>query len=88
MNLVINGPMYLVVAILLYVGFSDAAAGRATPGTIMAAITYTTQLLNGILMLVMLFQIISRGLVSKSPANARWGKLFSELVFAGQEAMV
>ncbi len=88
MNPVINGPMYLVVAILLYVGFSDAAAGRATPGTIMAAITYTTQLLNGILMLVMLFQIISRGLVSKSPANARWRKLFSELVFAGQEAMV
>ena len=30
----------------------------------MAAITYTTQLLNGILMLVMLFQNISRGLVS------------------------
>ncbi len=27
----------------------------------MAAITYTTQLLNGILMLVMLFQNISRG---------------------------
>ena len=30
----------------------------------MAAITYTTQLLNGILMLVMLFQNISRGLAS------------------------
>ena len=30
----------------------------------MAAISYTTQLLNGILMLVMLFQNISRGIVS------------------------
>ena len=30
----------------------------------MAAITYTTQLLNGVLMLVMLFQSISRGYVS------------------------
>ena len=30
----------------------------------MAALTYTTQLLNGILMLVMLFQNISRGLTS------------------------
>ena len=30
----------------------------------MAAITYTTQLLNGILMLVMLFQTISKGIVS------------------------
>ena len=35
-----------------------------SPGTIMAAITYTTQLLNGILMLVMLFQNISRGIAS------------------------
>ncbi|MCM1237066.1 MAG: ABC transporter ATP-binding protein/permease, partial [Ruminococcus flavefaciens] len=33
-------------------------------GNIMAAITYTTQLLNGILMLVMLFQNISRGYAS------------------------
>ena len=30
----------------------------------MTAITYTTQLLNGILMLVMLFQNISKGIVS------------------------
>ena len=36
----------------------------ATPGNIMAAITYTTQLLNGITMLTLLFQNISRGLVS------------------------
>lgn len=35
-----------------------------SPGTIIAAITYTTQLLNGVLMLVMLFQNISRGYVS------------------------
>ncbi|MDO5786078.1 MAG: ABC transporter ATP-binding protein, partial [Eubacteriales bacterium] len=38
--------------------------GGATPGNIMAAITYTTQLLNGILMLVLLFQNISRGIAS------------------------
>ena len=35
-----------------------------TPGVIMAAITYTTQLLNAILMLVMLFQNISKGITS------------------------
>jgi len=35
-----------------------------TPGDVMAAVTYTTQLLNGVLMLVMLFQNISRGLAS------------------------
>ena len=64
MNPVINAVMYLVVAVLLYVGSFDVAAGATTPGNIMAAITYTTQLLNGVLMLVMLFQNISRGMAS------------------------
>lgn len=39
-------------------------AGATTPGNIMAAITYTTQLLNGIMGLTMLFQNISRGFAS------------------------
>lgn len=64
MNPVINGLMYLVVAAILLVGSFDVGKGMATPGSIMAAITYTTQLLNGILMLVMLFQNISRGYAS------------------------
>lgn len=64
MNPVINGLMYIVVAIILLVGSYKVNGGGATPGNIMAAITYTTQLLNGILMLVMLFQNISRGLAS------------------------
>ena len=64
MNPVINALMYVVVAVILLVGSFEVGGGAATPGTIMAAITYTTQLLNGILMLVMLFQNISRGLAS------------------------
>ncbi len=64
MNPVINALMYVVTAIILKVGALEVANGGATPGTIMAAITYTTQLLHGITMLVMLFQNISRGLVS------------------------
>lgn len=64
MNPVINALMYIVVAVILLAGSYEVRKGIATPGTIMAAITYTTQLLNGILMLVMLFQNISRGLVS------------------------
>lgn len=72
MNPVINALMYLVVAALCWTGSAQVSAGgasanasvSATPGTIMAAITYTTQLLNGILMLVMLFQNISKGLAS------------------------
>ncbi|MGN1140455.1 MAG: ABC transporter ATP-binding protein [Oliverpabstia sp.] len=64
MNPVINGLMYIVVAVILVAGSFEVSTGVTTPGSIMAAITYTTQLLNGILMLVMLFQNISRGLVS------------------------
>lgn len=64
MNPVINALMYVVVTIILLVGSYEADRGAATPGNIMAAITYTTQMLNGILMLVMLFQNISRGLAS------------------------
>lgn len=64
MNPVINALMYLVVAAILLAGLHEAGAGTSTPGDIMAAITYTTQLLNGILGLAMLFQNISRGIAS------------------------
>lgn len=64
MNPVMNALMYLVVTLILVSGSYQIGAGDTTPGVIMAAITYTTQLLNGILMLVMLFQNISKGIVS------------------------
>ena len=64
MNPVINALMYVVVTVILVAGSYEVGGGAATPGNIMAAITYTTQLLNGILGLTMLFQNISRGLAS------------------------
>ncbi len=64
MNPTVNALMYVVVALILLAGSFDVTTAQATPGSIMAAITYTTQLLNGILMLVMLSQNISRGLAS------------------------
>lgn len=64
MNPAINALMYLAVAAICLSGFRQVSGGGATPGVIMAAITYTTQLLHGILMLVMLFQSISKGLAS------------------------
>lgn len=64
MNPVINALMYLVVTVIMLVGSFEVEVGGTTPGNIMAAITYTTQLLNGILMLIMLFQNISRGMAS------------------------
>lgn len=64
MNPVVNALMYIVAAVILLIGSYEAQNGGATPGDIMAALTYTTQLLNSILMLTMLFQNISRGLAS------------------------
>lgn len=64
MNPIMNALMYIVVALIFVVGSIEVNQGLATPGAIMAAMTYTTQLLNGILMLIMLFQNISKGLAS------------------------
>ncbi len=64
MNPVVNALMYVTVAVILLAGSFDVQSGATTPGAVMAAITYTTQLLNGVLMLVMLFQNISRGYAS------------------------
>lgn len=64
MNPVMNALMYVVVVLILLMGSYQVGEHMTTPGTIMAAITYTTQLLNGILMLVMLFQNISKGIAS------------------------
>lgn len=64
MNPLTNGLMYVTVVVILLAGSFEVGKGSATPGTVMAALTYTTQMLNGILMLVMLFQNISRGLAS------------------------
>lgn len=64
MNPAMNALMYVVVVIILLSGSYQVNAQSTTPGVIMAAITYTTQLLNGILMLVMLFQNITKGLAS------------------------
>lgn len=64
MNPVMNALMYFAVTLILVAGFRGAAVGNTTPGAVMAAITYTTTLLNGILMLVMVFQNISRGTAS------------------------
>lgn len=64
MNPVMNALMYVVVVIILLAGSFQVRENMTTPGVIMAAITYTTQLLNGILGLVMLFQNISKGVAS------------------------
>ncbi|MCD7709083.1 MAG: ABC transporter ATP-binding protein/permease [Clostridiales bacterium] len=64
MNPTVTALMYLVVAGILVIGHFRISYGIITPGIIMAAITYTTQLLNSIMNSTMLFQSISRGTAS------------------------
>ena len=64
MNPAMNALMYTAIILILFAGSSQAELGLTTPGTVMAAITYATQLLNGILMLILLFQSISKGVAS------------------------
>ena len=64
MGPVVNMLMNLTIAAILWYGARDVIEGTASPGSIMAAITYTTQLLMGIMMLMMLFQNLSRGFIS------------------------
>lgn len=59
-----NLLMSLVVVALLYRGSVLTGSGAATPGEIMAGITYTGRLLVSILILVMLSQMIARGFAS------------------------
>ena len=60
MNIVLNAA----VVGILYLGAIHVQEGSMAPGTVMAAITYISQILNGMMMLAMIFQTLSRGLVS------------------------
>ena len=60
MNIVLN----IAVVGILYVGSYQVRQGDVAPGMVMAAITYISQILNGMMMLAMIFQTLSRGLAS------------------------
>ena len=60
MNIVLN----VAVAGIIYVGSNQVQKGDIAPGSVMAAITYISQILNGMMMLAMIFQTLSRGLAS------------------------
>ena len=64
LNPVLNSIIYLITAAILVMGSYQVRDGVLMPGAVMAALTYTMRLLHGVLMVVMIFQNISRGLVS------------------------
>lgn len=60
MNIVLN----LSVVAVIYIGSIQVQAGSVTPGNVMAAITYLSQILNSVMMFAMISQSISRGTTS------------------------
>ena len=60
MNIVLN----LAVVAIIYIGGIRVREGAIEPGVVMAAITYISQILTGMMMLAMIFQNVSRGVVS------------------------
>ena len=60
MNIVLN----LTIVAIIKAGSIQVAAGTVTPGVVMAAITYTSQILNVVMRMSMIFQTVSRGVAS------------------------
>ena len=60
MNIILN----LATIAIIYIGSLRVQDGSIAPGTVMAAITYLSQILNGMMMLAMIFQTVTRGITS------------------------
>ena len=65
MNIILN----MAVVALIWIGGIQTRAGAIRPGDVMAAITYISQILNGMMMLAMIFQTFSRGFASGRRLN-------------------
>lgn len=65
MTPVMNITLNLSVVAVIKVGGIQVMAGSATPGNVMAAITYCSQVLNAVMRMTMIFQTASRGVASQ-----------------------
>ena len=64
MTPIMNIIMNVAVVAIIYVGGIQVRSGNVTPGNVMAAITYSSQILNSILMMTNIFQNLNRGFTS------------------------
>lgn len=60
MNIILN----ISIVAIIKVGSVQVAAGGTTPGNVMAAVTYISQILNAVMRATMIFQTVSRGVAS------------------------
>lgn len=60
MNVILN----VSVVAVIWVGGMEVKASAVTPGDVMAAVTYISQILNAVMRMTMIFQTVSRGVAS------------------------
>ena len=60
MNMILNAAIVAIIK----VGAIQVDTGSITPGNVMAAITYISQILNAVMRMTMIFQTVSRGVAS------------------------
>lgn len=72
MDPLMNALMYTLMAVVILIGGQQISLGTASAGAVVAALTYLTQMLNGILMLAMVFMDLARG-------RASWNRLHAVL---------
>ncbi len=60
MNIILN----VSVVAIIKIGSIQVSAGSVTPGDVMAAITYISQLLHAVMRMTMIFQSVTRGVAS------------------------
>lgn len=60
MNIILN----ISIIAIIKIGAIEVQAGAITPGQVMAAITYISQILNAVMRMSMIFQTASRGIAS------------------------
>lgn len=60
MNIILN----VSIVAIIKVGAIQVAGDSVTPGNVMAAVTYLSQILNAVMRMAMIFQSVSRGIAS------------------------
>ena len=88
MNIILN----VSIVAIIKVGAIQVSAGGVTPGQVMAAITYISQILNAVMRMTMIFQTVSRGVASgrrvdevlKCEASIQDGSFSGEALCRGQ----
>ncbi len=64
-NIILN----MALVVIIKIGAIEVQAGNATPGAIMAAVTYLSRIMHSVIMLAMIFQTVSRGTASGKRLN-------------------